>query len=622
MSNNSPRDVAPQSAFVSDEQWQQQRRNNNNDVNEENNINVAPSLEATSPSETQASAVDSASVNSIRTKQSQLKERGSNVDPRVGAHQVNETAPNINRRFYAGQTSREARTRAREERRVRREGNNSGNNNNRNDQYQQGNIRSNNNGVSRTQSRRNLFSRMASHSSIPEEVGDSDDSDANVNFTPQLIPRTLSRRNVFTRTQSQSTLRGDNDGNSNSFNPQGRTLSRRNIFTRMSSQANLRQDGNNNNVSRTMSRRNIFTRMTSQANILRNDNNNRASTEFTTSITATLVDDENIVIAEPFLMDDTQVELPDSEVGRIISRLEYRNKHRVPVSSEVKAKFLRLCDEACVKRVEIMRESMMMMDGDDNVSFDSESSSSGNSNNSSSPDVSLKSPSSSTARKSISSTTASPCILREDVIRLRNTVRLNYESRTKMQRFQKLARSLAGFRDVDKVLLHVLNRAVDSIDESGHVEAKRRRKLSRRASTLGINGSLKLLGQSGVIPMTTLTSTQSNESVSSGPRGMMLRTDSIRLGDGGALDDDDRSAASLLQDDEDGENADKKTTIKKMRDEDMLEWFYYKDFAFYNMKVESKYPWVRNTGFFSLLVTLMFLIFTPILWCVVLYDEK
>mmetsp|Transcript_206 Transcript_206/g.348 ORF Transcript_206/g.348 Transcript_206/m.348 type:complete len:1383 (+) Transcript_206:113-4261(+) len=221
-------------------------------------------------------------------------------------------------------------------------------------------------------------------------------------------------------------------------------------------------------------------------------------------------------------------------------------------------------------------------------------------------------------------TTSSPCILREDVIQIRNTVRLAYESRTKIQRFQKLARSIFGFRDVDKVLLNVLNRAVDSIDESGHVEAKKRRAITRRASVLGRTDSLNLLNQSGVMmPMTTLQTCQSGGSLSSNPSGMLLRTNSSRMdcgGGGGLLDDSNRSFGSQLHDD--GENNNTKGTNNNMKDDEKLEWFYYKDFAFYNLKVESKYPWVRNAGLFSLFVTMMFLLFTPILWCVILRDEN
>jgi hypothetical protein len=52
------------------------------------------------------------------------------------------------------------------------------------------------------------------------------------------------------------------------------------------------------------------------------------------------------------------------------------------------------------------------------------------------------------------------------------------------------------------------------------------------------------------------------------------------------------------------------------------EWFYFKDYCFYNLKIESKYPWMRNASIYSILVTMAFLLFTPFLWCGVLRDEK
>ncbi|EED88838.1 predicted protein [Thalassiosira pseudonana CCMP1335] len=55
---------------------------------------------------------------------------------------------------------------------------------------------------------------------------------------------------------------------------------------------------------------------------------------------------------------------------------------------------------------------------------------------------------------------------------------------------------------------------------------------------------------------------------------------------------------------------------------DEEEWFYYKDFSFYSLKVDSKYPWMRNAGVFSILTTLLFYIFSPILWCHILQDEN
>ena len=517
----------------------------------------------------------------------------SNDVARVGAHHVNESAPNINRRFFNGMSNRNARMRAREERRLQREGNNPGTNTTTTNQQ-------NNNG----------------------EVNNND-GETTSSFQPQQIQP---RRDLLTRRESNRSL-SDEDFNSSSLTLTSQSMSRsnnqmqsrRNLFSRRASNSNLLQDNNDTN----QSRRNLFSRMASNSNLLRNDNELANSMlSQTHSITATLVDDENVVVAEAFAIDDedndgNNVHLPDSEVGRIISRLEYRNTHRVPVSSDVKWRFLRLCDEACVRRVDSMREMVDMNDDDDddddeedNGSVESFSGSSSNGSDSSSSysrDTNELHP---TKQKSIKTTTASsPCILREDIIQIRNTVRLAYESRTKIQQFQKSVRSIFGFRDVDKVLLNVLNRAVDSIDASGHVEAKKRRALSRMASSLGRNDSQSRMMRTSL----------SNENLNNNPSGMLLRTDSSRLEGGGALDDSHRSIGSQLQDDNEDDNMKSSSNTK---DDEKLEWFYYKDFAFYNLKVESKYPWVRNAGLFSLFVTLAFLLFTPILWCVVLNDEK
>jgi len=611
--NNSPREGPTQSADAQQPQLRQHgsdviannchdvaagNSNNNTSMNHQNNTSLAAG--------TNAAVARSSTTNNSAAGDTMIKERprfipqsvdssnaaDDNTDnnvARVGAHHVNESAPNINRRFFNGMSNRNARMRAREERRLQREGNN----------------RSNANATANQQN--------------------NNDGDVNNNGDMRSVID-----EDFNST-SQSMLSRNNDN----------MQSRRTRFTRWASNSNLLHDNTNDN---NQSRRNLFSRMTSQSNLLPNNNNHdndhRQRNELaqsiisqTHSITATLVDDENVVVAEAFALDEyddtannNNAPLPDSEVGRIISRLEYRNTHRVPVSSDVKWRFLRLCDEACVRRVESMREIMNLdNDEDDEENSGSVGSSSGSSSNVSDSSNSNNSSSSSqdtnelkpTNQKSTkTTTTSSPCILREDIIQLRNTVRLAYESRTKFQQFQKSARSIFGFRDVDKVLLNVLNRAVDSIDASGHVEAKKRRALTRMASTLGRSDSLRK--QSGV-----MRTSPSNENLENNPSGMLLRTNSSRLegggGGGGILDDSYRSFGSQQQEDDVNDN---KKSAGNTKDDEKLEWFYYKDFAFYNLKVESKYPWVRNAGLFSLLVTVTFLLFTPVLWCVVLRDEN
>jgi len=648
MANKSPREGPMQSADVEEQQLHQQHggdiiANNCQDVAVDNNT-VADANNNTTSSEAADAAAQTSSINSA-TDDTIIKERPRPILPQsaavgssndattddntndiasVGAHHVNESAPNINRRFFNGMTNRNARMRAREERRLQREEHNPSNTTT-NQRTNNGEVNNNGGTTSSsshqpTESRRNLLTRTdQSNRSLSMSTNDDD-----FNSSSQSMSRNMqSRRNLFSRRASNSNILHENEENDD-FNSSSQT------------------------ISRMSSRRNLFSRMTSHSHLLHhNSNHSNHNNNNNNTITATLVDDDNVVVAEAFDINDilnnnnngntnndaNNIPLPDSEVGRIISRLEYRNTHRVPVSSDVKWRFLRLCDEACVRRVKDMRETMDLDNDDDDDeeeddngsvgSYSRSSNGSGSdSDDSSSQDTDAFKP---TNQKSTNTTTtSSPCILREDVIQIRNTVRLAYESRTKIQRFQKLARSIFGFRDVDKVLLNVLNRAVDSIDESGHVEAKKRRAITRRASVLGRTDSLNLLNKSGVMmPMTTLQTCQSGGSLSSNPSGMLLRTNSSRLdggGGGGLLDDSNRSFGSQLHDD--GETVNTKGTKNNMTDDEKLEWFYYKDFAFYNLKVESKYPWVRNAGLFSLFVTMMFLLFTPILWCVILRDEK
>jgi len=72
------------------------------------------------------------------------------------------------------------------------------------------------------------------------------------------------------------------------------------------------------------------------------------------------------------------------------------------------------------------------------------------------------------------SESTSPYIHRSDLLQIRNTIRLTVESRSKYQRLQDSIKDKLGFRSHSKVLLHVLNRAVDMIDESLRVKESRR----------------------------------------------------------------------------------------------------------------------------------------------------
>ena len=178
----------------------------------------------------------------------------------------------------------------------------------------------------------------------------------------------------------------------------------------------------------------------------------------------------------------------------------------------------------------------------------------------------------------------SPYILRSDIIQIRNTIRLTVENRSKYTRIKDSILSKLGFRCHSKVLLHVLNRAVDLIDES--LVAQSKQKERRRRSSM-------------------LTSTDTLDN--------MERGNSRR--------DGRDSFASFMSNNSSQEDEQQQTT-KEEEDDIIGEEFYYKDFSFYNLKVESNYPWMRNGTVFSLLCILAFYIFTPILWCLLLKDEN
>ena len=160
----------------------------------------------------------------------------------------------------------------------------------------------------------------------------------------------------------------------------------------------------------------------------------------------------------------------------------------------------------------------------------------------------------------------SPCILRSDVINMRNRVRLEVEQRSRSRRISDAVKSYFGFRCHSKVLLNVLNRAVDLIDASGHAKARERRRSALSANPSDDQNSNNL---------------DINESAPSCPL---------------------RSQAS--------------------DDLDEQEWFYYKDFSFYIMKVESSYPWMRSPLIYSVLLTISFYLMSPILWCSILKDDN
>ena len=170
------------------------------------------------------------------------------------------------------------------------------------------------------------------------------------------------------------------------------------------------------------------------------------------------------------------------------------------------------------------------------------------------------------------------CILREYIIRIRNRVRLEVESRNRSTRLRDGLKAHLGFPCHGKVLMDVLNRAMDTIDEQGKGGGGASRK-RRRDITMGVDSS-DTEGRFGLSPGSYLTALEE-----------------------GCGNDCGDAASSAPE------------------EEMTAEWFYYKDFAFYNLTVESRYPWMRNPTVFSVLATVSFYLLTPILWCYVLKDD-
>ena len=167
-----------------------------------------------------------------------------------------------------------------------------------------------------------------------------------------------------------------------------------------------------------------------------------------------------------------------SEVERIVLRLERRNGTRVPVTPDARGRFLRSCRDAQLSLTRCPGSASRWDAG---------------------------------------------CIRREDVLRMREGARLEVEGRTRTRRVLDGTLAWLGFPCGSKVLLRVLNRAVDAA--------------------------------------------------------------------GG----------------EDGDRAD---------------LFDFNDFVFYNLEPVSRYPWMRSAGAFSVLATLAFYLFSPLLWCAVMDDPN
>ena len=138
--------------------------------------------------------------------------------------------------------------------------------------------------------------------------------------------------------------------------------------------------------------------------------------------------------------------IPESRVERVVQRLEERNNNRVHVPPEVKKTFLRMCHTECRLRMRLRNADC----GEEEISI---------------------------------MASESPCILRIDVINMRNQVRCEQEMRSKSTQFSDALKGALGFRCHNTVLLEVFNRAIDAIDSSGHVAARKRRRITRSTAS-------------------------------------------------------------------------------------------------------------------------------------------
>jgi len=51
------------------------------------------------------------------------------------------------------------------------------------------------------------------------------------------------------------------------------------------------------------------------------------------------------------------------------------------------------------------------------------------------------------------------------------------------------------------------------------------------------------------------------------------------------------------------------------------DWFRYRDYSHFHTKVESRWPWMRTEMQVALLVTFLYYLFTPILFCNILHES-
>ena len=203
---------------------------------------------------------------------------------------------------------------------------------------------------------------------------------------------------------------------------------------------------------------------------------------------------------------------PDSDVERIVQRLEQRNANRLHVPVEVKNRFLRLCKDACIKR----QRQRCRHSSQNGIAIGEETQEGDNS-----PIKQLLVSQKSSINMTLDHTHQTTnkiqpkhqCILRTDIISIRNSIRLQVESRTHIQRLNDAIRNFLGFKTHCKLLLIVLNKALDMIDNSvsGSAQSSRRR---RRGS----NGNLTNFGSfnSGEHQLVLDTSYEENNMIEQG----------------------------------------------------------------------------------------------------------
>ena len=181
---------------------------------------------------------------------------------------------------------------------------------------------------------------------------------------------------------------------------------------------------------------------------------------------------------------------PDySDVERIVQRLEQRNANRLHVPVEVKNRFLRLCKDASINRQRQRRRHSSSQNGIGTVAIGEETQEGGDDSPIKQLLVSQKSSINLTLdRTHQTANNVQPkhqCILRTDIISIRNSIRIQVESRSHIQRINDGIRNFLGFKTHCKLLLMVLNKALDMIDNSGATQSRRRRSANGSLTNFG-----------------------------------------------------------------------------------------------------------------------------------------